>query len=101
MTKHEMRVAIATHLFPQYPVYEENGQLRHRYPDGKSGPAFNYPEDLNAMAMAEDTLDPLHLKYPYAHNLYNVVTPKEIQPFRAKAEHRAEAFLRTVGKWKE
>lgn len=96
-----MRVAIATHLFPQYPVYEESGQLRHQYPDGRSGPAFNYPEDLNAMELAEETLDKQGLQYAYAGNLYHVVVPKDVQPCRAKAWHRAEAFLRTVGKWKD
>jgi hypothetical protein len=40
------------------------------------------------------------LRYAYGSEIYRIV-PNDIQPFRASARHRAEAFLRTVGKWKE
>lgn len=105
MNKDQMRVAIATHLFPQFPVFWDNGALRHQYPDGKSGPVFNYPEDLNAMHEAEKIFDDnikdaSSLRYEYASNLYSVVA-EECQPCRATAEQRAEAFLRTVNKWIE
>jgi hypothetical protein len=62
---------------------------------------LNYCFDLNAIHVAEAifTRDSTPSAYEYAHHLYNVVVPKEVQPFRATAAQRAEAFLRTVGKW--
>jgi hypothetical protein len=68
----------------------------------------DYVNDLNAMAEAEQFLDstnggitdPSCLRYAYGSEIYRIV-PNDIQPFRASARHRAEAFLRTVGKWKE
>ena len=71
-------------------------------------PPPNYPADLNAMHEAENVLDstnggiksPDCLRYAYAGNLYRIV-PEDMQPARATAAQRAEAFLRTLGKWKE
>ena len=71
-------------------------------------PVPDYVNDLNAMAEAEQFLDstnggitdPNCLRYAYSSEVYRIV-PDTIQPFRASARHRAEAFLRTVGKWKE
>jgi len=68
----------------------------------------DYVNDLNAMAEAEQILDstnggitdPSCLRYAYGSEIYRIV-PNDIQPFRASARHRAEALLRTVGKWKE
>jgi hypothetical protein len=68
----------------------------------------DYVNDLNAMAEAEQFLDstnggstdPNCLRYAYSSEVYRIV-PDTVQPFRASARHRAEAFLRTVGKWKE
>lgn len=39
-------------------------------------------------------------RYVYAGFLYNICS-KEQQPCRATSEQRAEAFLRTMGKWVE
>lgn len=66
----------------------------------------NYCADLNAMHEAEKTLDAnpdehLSGRYQYADWVYRIVVPVNVQPFRATARQRAEAFLRTVGKWKE
>lgn len=65
----------------------------------------NYPEDLNACAEMEKTLDidPDNAdspRYAYARALYNVCADKT-QPFRATAAQRCEAFLRVKGLWKE
>ena len=60
-----------------------------------------YTEDLNAMHEAENSLDAKDLQFTYAHNLYNLCVPKNIQPMRATALQRAEAYLRTIGKWEE
>lgn len=57
----------------------------------------DYCNDLNAMHEAEKTLD------------YNMICDMEdsvgfrfaIKPFHATARQRAEAFLRTLGKWEE
>lgn len=68
---------------------------------GKREEIPDYLNDLNEMHEAEKVLDEQQIQYPYCHNLYAIVVPKEIQPFRATAAHRAEAFLRTIGKWKE
>lgn len=63
----------------------------------------DYLNDLNAMHEAEKLFDGVEcndsLRYQYSHRLYLVVTPASTQPFRATAVQRAEAFLRTIGKW--
>lgn len=67
----------------------------------------NYLNDLNAMHEAEnaimtgDLMDTTSIQYRYSHYLYNVVVPSNRQPFRAKASQRAEAFLKTLGLWKD
>jgi len=66
----------------------------------------DYLTDLNAMHEAEKTLDTTNggpksgdcLRYAYSRELYKL-TPEWLQPFRAPAHIRAEAFLRTIGKW--
>lgn len=59
----------------------------------------DYCNDLNAMHEAENTLNE-EQKEKYFFNLMCVFGnwPKAIQ---ANARHRAEAFLRALGKWKE
>ena len=49
----ELRVMLANILFPDFPTYWSGDCLRHRYPKGATGPAFNYPADLNAVAEVE------------------------------------------------
>ncbi len=73
---------------------------------GVYGEPPRYPTDLNAMHEAEMTLDVTNggpesgdcLRYAYSRELYKLC-PDWIQPFRAPAGMRAEAFLRTIGKW--
>jgi hypothetical protein len=67
----------------------------------------DYPSDLNAMNEAEKIFDVDILsgdspRYAYSRFVYQVCEKElYLQPFRAGAAQRAEAFLRTVGKWKE
>ena len=68
----------------------------------------DYLNDLNAMHDAEGVLDTTNggpksgdcLRYAYSRELYKLV-PEWMQPFRATASQRAEALLRTMGKWQE
>jgi hypothetical protein len=76
---------------PEKWCMDPKGVLRfnHHRPD--------YLNDLNAMHEAEKTLD------------YNDLNDMEksvsfhfgVTPFHATASQRAEAFLRTIGKWEE
>jgi len=59
-----------------------------------------YANDLNAMHEAEETLNTDELFEQYYLTLYET-TRSTRWPVRAKARQRAEAFLRTLGKWKE
>lgn len=67
----------------------------------------NYAGDLNAMHEAEkviiaddDGVNEWSARYTLAGNIYRVV-PTGKQPVFATAIQRAEAFLRTIGKWEE
>ena len=64
----------------------------------------DYLNDLNAMHEAEelfyaksDTLEGAERMRDYSRWLCNIAK----YPLRAKAAQRAEAFLRTIGKWEE
>ena len=77
------------------------------FPAGKyygSAGIPNYLNDLNAMHEAEelfyaksDTLEGAERMRDYSRWLCNIAK----YPLRAKAAQRAEAFLRTIGKWEE
>ena len=56
----------------------------------------DYLKDLNAMHEAEKVLNPEQLSEYYIQ-----LASAMFRPFRASASQRAEAFLRTLGKWKE
>lgn len=56
--------------------------------------------DLNVCAKFEAKLDAEKLNYTYAHYLYNVSVPANIQPFRANARQRTESFLKTKYIWR-
>jgi hypothetical protein len=79
-----------------------NGQsgydaIGHSWADAITRICPDYLNDLNAMHEAEKTLD------------YNDLNDMEesvsfhfgVTPFHATAAERAEAFLRTIGKWEE
>ncbi len=69
----------------------------------------NYCTDLNAMHEAEES-SVINL-HDYGMHLYQIVVPLETRVFvksdpnvyiwHATARQRAEAFLRTLGKWEE
>lgn len=67
----------------------------------------SYTTDLNAMQLAVATLGDLEFKF--GHELMRIVHPEPVMSAgaiwtyccRAKAREWAEAFLRTLGKWKE
>jgi hypothetical protein len=72
-------------------------------------PAPNYPADLNAMREAVASLSPVRQSI-YVANLISVVGMDEnsdapyfewLSLSEATAAQRAEAFLRTIGKWDE
>jgi hypothetical protein len=63
----------------------------------------NYAECLNAMHEAEKTLNPIKAA-EYARMLTSIAWQSEqpvFAPMTATARQRAEAFLRTIGKWEE
>lgn len=57
----------------------------------------SYTTDLNAMHQAEKTLEYDKLIIMAEHISFNFA----VLPFHATAAQRAEAFLRTVGKWQD
>jgi hypothetical protein len=59
----------------------------------------NYSTDLNAMHEAERFLIDAHLLFEYGMHISN--KHHDEYPIRATARERAEAFLRTLGKWEE
>lgn len=96
MTPEAQRIAIA----------EACGQLRWTNLDGKYYPDCpHYLTDLNAMHAAEEVLIRCSLFQDYWPWLEHI-TAKELRKgscyfCRATAAQRAEAFLRTLGKWEE
>ena len=63
--------------------------------------APDYLNNLNAMHEAEKTLNPIQAA-EYARMLTSTAWQSEqpvFAPMTAKADQRAEAFLRTIGKW--
>jgi hypothetical protein len=59
----------------------------------------NYCADLNAMHEAERFLIDAHLLFEYGMHISN--SHHDEYPIRATARERAEAFLKTLGKWEE
>ena len=60
--------------------------------------------DLNAMHLAEKTLkgyEQIHTYVWHLHNRKDWVTDFKLMEVHASARDRAEAFLRTLGKWEE
>jgi hypothetical protein len=73
-----------------------------QYPTGHSQ-LPDYCNDLNAMHEAEKSLNP-SLAGCYARTLTSIAWQSEqpvFAPMSATARQRAEAFLRTIGKWEE
>lgn len=60
---------------------------------------YDFCSDLNAMHLAEKILAPMDLGV-VAYWLKNIM-PVYAETFHSTARQRAEAFLRTLGKWEE
>jgi hypothetical protein len=119
MTDQEINEAIALHLGWLRPEHPDC--MKHKigwsmpekwWMDPKTVLRFghdipNYSTDLNAMHGVEKTLDPLGKDGAYEYWLMTVCHIPERESakgryfYRATARQRAEAFLRTIGKWKE
>ena len=102
MTTESQRIAIAEACGWSYEKNETYA------PDGafwwSKNPEFpDYLNDLNAMHEAEKTLNPIQAA-EYARILTSIAWQSEqpvFAPMTAKADQRAEAFLKTLNLWKE
>lgn len=124
MTDNEMnrRIAEACGAEPFYEIAADCWSLI--FPDGKCGPNVkgglsaehcwrvccpNYCGDLNAIAEAEElfeakTVDDLNKPdrmFLYTSHLARICVGHFGGQTRATARQRAEAFLKTIGKWEE
>jgi hypothetical protein len=69
-------------------------------PNGDPSPGIpDYCADLNAMHEAEKVLTIIEQGHYWDH--LKDLTDEGFDQLHATARHRAEAFLRTVGKWEE
>lgn len=94
MTNTQQRIAIAEAC--GYDIHNQGSGLMYSIPD--------YPNDLNAMHGAEGfiigaALAGRNTDVIYARELSKVNSTRPI--WHSTAAQRAEAFLRTIGKWKE
>lgn len=62
---------------------------------------LDYVNDLNAMHEAEKVLTRYQQSVTYSDNLMKIVGYHTFDSAHATAQQRAEAFLRTIGKWEE
>jgi hypothetical protein len=83
MTDKQINVAIAAHL----GITQKTG-----IPD--------FSGDLNEMHEVERVLTDTNM-FVMAHHIERLVSAKGQHYFHATARQRAEAFLRTLGKWEE
>ena len=97
MTPEQQRIAIA----------EACGWTDTQIIDGKYGQTDvpNYLNDLNAMHEAEKIIPRQLFHVDYWQKGYGrfqqILSGITITPYSATASQRAEAFLRTIGKWEE
>lgn len=118
MRESEIRIAIAEACGWKFHIWEYEGDYAHcclchldtltrplpqACNKGWSEVPPDYPNDLNAMHEAESQaeLDHYPLRERYSANL-QMVCDRDKSPWpiwRATARQRAEAFLRTLGKW--
>ena len=117
MTDEEINIKIAEacgwedrgsfdHMFPENHLYRRqlnDGSGGYEYSSQKK---FNYCGDLNAMHDAENWIiankSSLWLFQDYAQNLRKNFQTLGLDGYiHSTARQRAEAFLRTLGKWEE
>jgi hypothetical protein len=98
MDPNKQRTAIAEYCGWKFDKNQYNQWIS---PDGTT---WNYPpaynNDLNQMHKAENHL-PMELQDTYMEHLLDITGVKGWGICHALAEDRAEAFLKTIGKWKE
>ena len=107
MTPEKQRLAIAeAYGFVSHGnsgAWYVDGGMIAGYLEGRFTPIPNYLNDLNAMHEAEKTLTEQQLPHydellgPFLWSGYSASTCN----WHATAAQRAEAFLRTIGKWQE
>lgn len=100
MRPDEINRAIAEHIGARF-FTEDGGAFWHFVTS--DGRQFGPPtEDLNAMHEAEKTLTDVQCLF-YPDNMREVITEHEAsrRTWHATASQRAEAFLRTIGKWRD
>jgi hypothetical protein len=95
MSDEQINAAIADAISPRLVL--GNSQF-YKSGDGWVVDCPNYCTDLNAMHEAENTLTDANM-FVMAHHIERLVSAKGQHYFHATARQRAEAFLRTLGKW--
>lgn len=113
MSEEQINIAIAEACgwtILETPIDDHGYASYAKDPNGCPCPGIpDYCRDLNAMHEAEETLE-LQDAGRYADDLRDVVLLRTRLPWvdagsfahiYATARQRAEAFLRTIGKWKE
>lgn len=112
MTDQEINVAI--HKARGLPIMTDGWVPTYNDPDNRGMapeaeplPIPDYCRDLNAMHEAEQALanmnilDRVDLRPDYTNMLWFISAKDGGYPLMATALQRAEAFLRTIGKWRE
>jgi len=107
MSDEEINRAIAEHLGWKFIPCRDDGfgratGERWRDPDGDIGlTPPDYSSDLNAMHEAEKAFTSVQCSF-YTYSMREVITEHDAsrRTWHATAPQRAEAFLRTVGKWR-
>ena len=92
MTPEEQRIAIAEAC----PFVRKDGHWVYKAHGVARWIFFDPLEDLNAMHEADKTIET-----PAAYEHWLIAVVKDGYHSRATAAQRADAFLRTIGKWKE
>ena len=82
-------------------ISEDQWGLVYKTPSGWVRDCPDYANDLNAMHEAEKALTRYQQSVTYSDNLMKIVGYHTFDSAHANASQRAEAFLRTIGKWEE
>jgi hypothetical protein len=105
MTNEQINIAIAEALGKAVEWHDEApywlGMWSSVGEGNESFAEFNPAYDLNAMHEAEKTLDDYQYFNYCRHHLPDTQRSEMAQGRTATARQRAEAFLRTIGKWEE
>ena len=112
MTKEQINIAIAESLGWSIFYRNDKGEIKSwKHPDGsiwqEPWVPLRFIEDLNAMHEVEKSITDPRKMLDYFNHLsrYNDPDARSIQDsfniITATAAQRAEAYLRTIGKWKD